>query len=379
MTVEVPWFRTAATYDRIRGDFESMLPRVMAGGAPSMVAALEAAVSERLGIAHCIAIGNGTDALRLVLEVLGIGPGAQVVVPAFTWISTASTVALAGAEPVFVDVDDETLTMSVSAARAAIGPRTQAIMPVHLFDRMADVAGLAAVGREAGAHLVEDSAQAIGMRSLGVHAGRFGIAGVLSFFPEKTLGAIGDAGMVCTDDDEVAAACRRLLVRPDDEPFPYAAACGGPMDDIHAAYLLCRLPYLDDEINRRAQLAAVYDERLAEHAPFVRPPVRRPDDPYDNGVRYVYSIRSSSRDALRDHLTEHGVGTRQFYLRPLTAQPCSAPLDGRLPSLPVAELACRESLALPLHPELTVADIHRVCDLVAEVAAHAPSPEVSGC
>ncbi|MBE1532825.1 dTDP-4-amino-4,6-dideoxygalactose transaminase [Actinomadura algeriensis] len=352
------------------------------------VAELERALEQWTGARHVVAVDSGTDALVLLLRAAGLRPGDEVIVPAYSFIATASSVVLAGGVPVFADIEEGGHGLDPAAADAAVTPRTRMIMPVHLFDRTADLRGAADVARRHGLTLVEDSAEAIGMRATaapgapaahpgptaatGAHAGLAGAGGVLSFFPAKTLGAIGDAGAVLTDDDAVAETVRMLCHHGRGgrtvDHFPGIAnptvvpGRNGKMDDVQAAVLLGKLARLDADIARRADLAARYDARLRGLPGVRRVPGDVPPHPGTGRVVYVYLVEVEDRDALAAHLAARGVGTEVYYPRPLHLQPCFAHLRHRTGDFPRAEAACAAALALPLYPDLPDADADRVCD-----------------
>ncbi|MEU1087517.1 DegT/DnrJ/EryC1/StrS family aminotransferase [Streptomyces sp. NPDC005892] len=364
----VPFFSGAASVRRQWPEVSGLVRQAAARGTfvqGPLVGELEERIAQYTGARNAIACGNGTDALILMLQAAGIGPGDEVVVPAYTFFATASCVVHVGAEPVFVDVDPRSYALDPAAVRAAIGPRTKAIMAVHLFHRTADIAVLRDIADEHGLELFEDSAEAIGMRVAGRHAGLWGRGGVLSFFPTKTLGAWGDAGMVLTDDDELAQRVRRLRSAEesvgDGDP---AEAAHSVCDEIQAAVLLTRLSVLDQDIDRRARLAAHYTRRLEPLAPVVTTPVIAPAKEQGSTVWYVYLIETDRRTELIEYLTAHEVGTEIYYPRPLTEQPCFRDLPGARHPVPVAKAAAERAVGLPLYPDLTDEQVDRVCDLI---------------
>jgi UDP-2-acetamido-2-deoxy-ribo-hexuluronate aminotransferase len=311
-----------------------------------------------------VMVGSGTDALILLLRAAGVGPGDEVIVPAYSFFATVSCVLHVGAAPVMVDVLPGSYALDPDRVAAAITDRTRAIMPVHLFSQMADMAALCELARENGLLVIEDSAEGIGMRSDGRHAGRWGQAGVLSFFPTKTLGALGDAGAVLTDDAELAARVRRLRCHGqrvegcyEFEELGYNSRC----DEIQAAVLLTRLDHLDADIARRGELADRYTRALA---PIVGTPWLAPAKLPSNVVFYVYLIETERRDELVGYLDAHGVGTEIYYPRPLPAQPCLSGLPGARHPVPVATAASRRALALPLYPDLREDEVDRICSLL---------------
>ncbi|AUG80406.1 UDP-2-acetamido-2-deoxy-ribo-hexuluronate aminotransferase [Kitasatospora sp. MMS16-BH015] len=325
----------------------------------SRVAALEAQVAERTGAKHAIAVANATGGLTVLLAALGLGEGDEVVTPAFSFISTASTVALRGAKPVFADVDHDTACLDLAAARAAMTSRTKALLPAYLFSTHPDMTGLAALAQERGVALIEDSAVALGATVDGRPAGRFGTAGVFSFFPAKPIGGAGDAGMVVTDDDELAREVRMLRNHGQDLGVRFLHHKVGyncRMDEISAAFLLHRLPRLDEFLGARRRIAEEYQERLAPLAP----ELLTPPDGYDHRAVYTYVVRARRRDALRAHLAAEGIEAVVYYPRPLHLQPAFAYLGHAKGDFPVAERLAEEALALPLHPDMRPGDVARV-------------------
>ncbi|MFC8093373.1 DegT/DnrJ/EryC1/StrS family aminotransferase [Streptomyces sp. NPDC057301] len=349
------------------------------------VGQLEAALADYTGARHVIGVNSGTDALVLLLRACGVRPGDGVLVPAYSFFATASAVVLAGGTPQFVDIDPATYAMDPAALEAAVTSRSRFVMPVHLFHTMADMAAVTAVARRHGLTVVEDSAEAIGMRRHGVHAGLHGAGGVLSFFPSKTLGALGDAGAVLTDDPEVAATVaalrhhgrtgRTLNNFPAISTESALPGANSKMDDIQAAVLLAKLSLLEEHIARRAELADAYTTRLQDVPGIVRLPqtiAGKPDDRggYDDrDVYYVYLIETEHRDDLVAHLDRHGIGTEVYYPLPLPHQPAFAQLGHRPGEFPRAEAAARHAVALPFHPDLGSGDLDRVCDTIRSFGA----------
>jgi dTDP-4-amino-4,6-dideoxygalactose transaminase len=329
----------------------------------SRVARLEQAIAQRVGARHAVAVASGTGALTVVLTALGIGPGAEVVTPAFSFVSSASAIALCGARPVFADVDEQTAMLDVGAAEAAITGATRAILPAYLFSCAPPMARLRELADRRELRLVEDSAVALGASVDGLPAGRHGDAGVYSFFPAKPLGGIGDGGMIVTDDGELARTCRMLRNHGQDLDTRFLYHLVGfncRMDEIVAEFLLRRLPLLDGFLRERRRLAERYQQGLRDLAPAVL----LPPGGFASRSVYTYVIRVRDRQALREHLARNGVETAIYYPRPLHLQPAFARLGHRPGSFPVAERLAEECLALPLHPEMDPGAVERV---VAEV------------
>ncbi|MGW7527299.1 DegT/DnrJ/EryC1/StrS family aminotransferase [Streptomyces sp. NPDC054783] len=373
----VPFFSQAASFEEAWPDIRARVGEVIDDGKYShgqQVGRLQTELAEWTGARHCVAVNSGTDALVLLLRACGLRPGDEVIVPAFSFIATASSVVLAGGRPVFADIDPVTYTLDPRAAADAVTERTTILMPVHLFCQMADMGALARVADRHGLTLVEDSAEAIGMRWDGIHAGLLGAGGVLSFFPTKTLGAIGDAGAILTDDPRIAAtaaalrhhgrAGRTLAHFPGISNATELNGVNSKMDDIQAAVLLAKLPRLAHALRRRAELAAAYTERLHDVPGLVRLPTVAERDVPTDAVFYVYLVEAERRDRLIAHLADHGVGTETYYPVPLHLQPCFSELGFKQGQFPDSEAACERTVALPFHPDMTTADIDTVCALI---------------
>ncbi|MEU0203416.1 MULTISPECIES: DegT/DnrJ/EryC1/StrS family aminotransferase [unclassified Streptomyces] len=377
----VPFFTQARTFETLWPDIRSRLAEIFDDGKFShgrQVARFEEALARWTGARYAVGVNSGTDALVLLLRACGLRPGDEVVVPAFTFVASASAVVLAGGRPVFADIDPVTYTLDPKSAADAITPRTRVIMPVHLFCQLADMDPLLDLARRHGLTVVEDSAEAIGMRWDGVHAGLLGAGGVLSFFPTKTLGAIGDAGAILTDDPQLAETAgalrhhgrygRTLAHFPGISNETTVNGVNSKMDDIQAAVLLAKLTRLHEDIARRALLAAAYTERLAGTPGVLRLPTVVPRTARTDPVFYVYLVEVERRDALAAYLAGHGVGTETYYPVPLHLQECFAPLGHRRGDFPHAEAACERTIALPLYPDMSLDDVDTVCDLVRRFA-----------
>jgi dTDP-3-amino-3,4,6-trideoxy-alpha-D-glucose transaminase len=327
----------------------------------SEVSAFEAEWAASCGAARAVGVANGTDAITLALRALGVGPGDEVLTVSMTCAPTATGILRAGATPVFVDVEEDRLTMDAAALDAALTQRTKAILPVHLYGRIADVEGVAAFAKRHGLVLVEDCAQAHGAAWHGRPAGTFGRAAAWSFYPTKNLGALGDGGAVTVGgaaDADVAERVVRLRA------YGYATrndaaepGFNSRLDEVQAAALRVRLRKLAAGNRRRAEIAGRYDAALA--GVLRVPPAARPGEA---SAHHLYVVRVPDRDAFRARLTERGIGTDVHYPRAVHEQPAFA----RLPRGPLAvtERAMREVVSLPLHPLLTDAEADRVIEAV---------------
>ena len=328
--------------------------------------ALEEELSVMLGVRHAVAVSSGTDALLLALMALDIKAGDEVITSPYSFFASAGEIARVGATPVFVDIDLETYNIDSGRVRAAITPRTKAILPVHLFGLPADMDPIVEVASRAGIPVIEDAAQAIGATYKGRLAGGIGRFGCFSFFPSKNLGAFGDAGLVTTNDDTLGRLARTMRVHGM-EPKYHHHVIGGNfrMDALQAAVLRIKARHLEAWTDARRANATRYatlfrDADLTSHVTLpVEPPERR-------HIFNQFVIRTPRRDDLRAHLTARGIGTEIYYPEPLHVQPCFSYLRHRRGDFPAAERAAAESLAIPIYGELTPAQQQTVVGAMAE-------------
>ena len=332
---------------------------------------LEKAVAAYCGAGHAIGVSSGTDAQLALLMALGIGPGDKIVTTPYTFFATASCIARLGATPVFVDIDPVTFNISVPALDATLArtPDARAIIPVHLYGQCADMAGIVALGRKHGIPVLEDAAQALGARHPLGGAGAIGEAGWFSFYPTKNLGAFGDAGMVVCREGALAAKVRALRNHGMETRYFHKWIGGNfRIDAIQSAVLNVKLPHLDTWSAGRRARAAFYRTAFGRHTL----PITLPVEVYaGSGVpnHHIYNqfiIRAPRRDDLRAHLTKAGIGTEIYYPLPLHLQECFAYLGHREGEFPEAERAAKETLALPIFPELT--EDQQAC-VVEQIAA----------
>ncbi|HZL37709.1 MAG TPA: DegT/DnrJ/EryC1/StrS family aminotransferase [Tepidisphaeraceae bacterium] len=297
---------------------------------------------------HAIGVSSGTDALLCSLMAIGIGPGDEVICPSFTFFATAGCVARLGAKPVFVDIDPRSFNIDPALIEAKITPRTRAIVPVHLFGQCAKMDEINAIACRHGLKVIEDAAQAVGAKQNGRPACSMGFAGCLSFYPTKNLGAFGDAGAICTNDDAFAQTCRLLRVHGSGHTYQHTLIGGMfRIAAIQAAVLEVKLKYLDGWHEGRRRNAHIYDEMLrGSHV--ITPHI----DEGNWSVYNQYVVRVPNREAVKHRLAEHGIGSGVYYPLGLHQQECFASLGYKEGDLPETERACREVLALPVYPEL---------------------------
>lgn len=363
-SAEVAFADPAAQYRVIREQFLKRLERVTGASEfvlSAPVTELEEAFAEYCETAFCVGVNSGTDALALALRALGVGPGDEVALPANTFVATAEAVCHAGARPLFVDVDEKTRCLDPGHLEERIGPRTRAVVPVHLYGNPAPMDEVLRVARSAGLGVIEDACQAHGARYRGERVGSLGDAAAFSFYPGKNLGALGDAGAVVTGDPECAQAVRRLRNHGGVRRHEHRTlGFNSRLDAIQAIALTCKLPHLDAWNRARRACAAHYRELLAE-LPWLRTPSETP------GAEPVYHLfpvevvdLELDRDRLLAHLEARGIRCGVHYPQPLHELPAFAHLGYRRGELPVAERAARRHLSLPLHPGLDRAAVERV-------------------
>jgi dTDP-4-amino-4,6-dideoxygalactose transaminase len=317
------------------------------------VEAFEAEFAGASGAVHAVGVGNGTDAIALLLRAVGIKDGDEVIVPAVTAGYTAMAVLLAGATPVFADVDPETLTIDPDSCEAAITRRTAAIVPVHLYGQSADMTALHAIAQRHALALVEDCCQAHLATCAGTPVGTRGVGGAFSFYPTKNLGALGDGGAVITNDASIAARIRRLRNGGQINRYVHdEAGVNSRLDELQAAVLRARLPMLPRWTTRRRALAGTYRRLLTGSVH----PLRHRDEGH---VYHLFVVRSSEREVLQAHLAASRIETLIHYPIPLTHQPALE--RWKRNDCAVATRATREILSLPLHHRLTDTDVERIC------------------
>ncbi len=320
--------------------------------------ALEQDLAKHVGVAHAIGVASGTDALRLALAAVGVGPGDEVITTAFSFVASASTIVMAGATPVFVDIDPATFALEAEGVARAITPRTRAIVPVHLYGHAAAIDRIAELGRAHGVAVVEDAAQAIGATYAGRPLGAWGDAACLSFYPTKNLGACGDAGMILTNRSDLAERLRRLRHHGDGGRYRHLElGYSSRLDDLQAALLRVKFGRLEAWTAARRRIAARYHDALAG-LPLTLPIEREPA----RHVYHLYTIRHRQRDALAKTLSQLGVGTAVHYPIAVPGQPMfGLPAERQWPE---ATRASREVLSLPCYAELTDDEVNQVARAV---------------
>jgi dTDP-4-amino-4,6-dideoxygalactose transaminase len=350
------------------------------------VARLEKDVAEFCGVKHGIAVANGTDALELALWAADVGPGDEVITPPFTFAATAEAIALRGATPVFVDVDPNSFNINTDLIEKAITSRTKAIMPVHLYGQAANMEPVVRLAQKHGLKIIEDNAQAIGAMQGARSTGSFGDMACISFYPTKNLGAAGDAGMIVTNDDALAERLRAVRAHGMRKRY-YHDELGrnSRLDEIQAAVLLAKLPYLRDWNSRRNQVAKWYDEALKHCPGIITPTVLRGN----THVWHQYTIRVNTgstnteddarlRDELVAELAQRRISSMCYYPVPLHMQEAFSSYGYRRGDFVVSERLAAQVLSLPMYPELSKEQVERVAAAITEImtAKVAVSPSV---
>jgi dTDP-4-amino-4,6-dideoxygalactose transaminase len=333
----------------------------------SEVEALEEEIAGYCKVKFAIGCGSGSDALLLALMSLDLKTGDEVITTPFTFFATAAAIARLGLHPRFVDIDPRTYNINSALVEAAITPKTRAILPVHMYGQCALMDPLLEIGKAHGLPIIEDAAQAIGAEDQGRRAGSMGQIGCFSFYPTKNLGGAGDGGMLVSNDLALAKRLRRLRVHGGETEFHHdEIGINSRLDALQAAILRVKFKYLDEWSEARRQKASFYT-RLLEQTdlkveftpPFVRSSVRH--------IFHQYVVRAPQhRDAVIEHLAQHGVGSKVYYPVPLHLQKCFAYLGYRNGQFPEAERAARETLALPCFPEITEEEQRYVVDVLAK-------------
>jgi dTDP-4-amino-4,6-dideoxygalactose transaminase len=370
--MSVPLLDLQAQYRGLREEMRAAIDRVMESQhfiMGSEVQELEKELAEYCRVRHAIGCANGSDALLLALMALGVGPGDEVITTPYSFFATASAITRLGATPVFVDIEPHFYNIDVEKIEAAITSRTRAIMPVHLYGQCAQMNSINEIATRHGIPVVEDAAQAIGADEGAARAGGLGAIGCFSFYPSKNLGAAGDAGMITTNDDSLADKLRILRVHGGEQRYYHRViGINSRLDALQAAILRVKLPHLDNWSDGRAQKAARYDElfRDAGLSEEITTPVIRPGNRH---IFHQYIIRTDRRDQLFTHLKENNVGTDVYYPVPLHLQECFGYLGYAAGAMPVAEQAAKETLALPVYPELSDEQQKYVVDVIREFFA----------
>lgn len=388
-----PIFSLKKQHEMLQAKLSEAFHRVLASGSFILgpeVEAWEREFGDFLGSKHAVGVSSGSDALLLALQALGVGPGDEVIVPTYTFFASAGSVARLGARPVFVDSAPCCYNLNVAAVAQAIGPKTKAIMAVHLFGQAADMEALLQVAHKAGLPVVEDVAQALGAKVGDRYAGTLGAVGCFSFFPTKNLGALGEGGMVVTRDEQLAEKLRKLRVHGAKKKYFHEEVGGNfRLHELQAAFLRVKLPRIAGWLDQRVGNAQLYyrifsgsaaarptteecvchqavAEKSTKDAELLLPFRCHPSHTFNQFV--IRMTGAGRRDRLREALLAQGIGTEVYYPRPLHVQECFQGLGYREGDFPWAERFSRETLALPIYPELESREIEHVASELCRLA-----------
>lgn len=393
--MKVPFFDLKRQYQQIGRQAEELVCEVMRSGQyieGSAVKEFEKDMADYLQVKHIITCGNGTDALRIALQAAGVGRGDEVITTAFSFFATAEAIAQLGAVPVFADINEETFNIAPEEIEKRITEKTRAILPVHIFGMPADMKEINQIAEKYNLPVIEDACQAIGASYQGKKTGNLGTIGCFSFYPTKNLGAFGDGGMITTNDDDIAEACRTIkahaagkmgakayerlfktsvpelatMTESGDtlyDPckyYNYMIGWNSRLDSMQAVVLREKLKYLDNYNDRRKQIAMSYSRKLAGF-PVTVPKVEQEDR---ESCWHQYAILTDRKEELIKYLGDAGIGTGIFYPVPLHLQKAFRSLEYCGGELPIAEEICRKSVCLPMFPELTEEEIEYVTETV---------------
>lgn len=366
--MNIPFVDLSLQYRQIKEQVDAAIQNVIEetafiGG--KYVEEFQQKFAELYGVDHCIPVANGTDAIYIVLKMLGIGEGDEIITTASSWISTSETISQAGAKPVFVDIEPEYYTIDPARVEEAITERTKAIMPVHLYGQPAAMDQLRALAEKHNLYIIEDCAQAHFSEFQGQRTGTMGIAGTFSFYPGKNLGAYGDAGCIVTNDDALAEKCRMFANHGALKKHHHLMeGINSRLDGLQAAVLTAKLPFILDWTRQREENAALYTGYLKDSR-LLLPVIR------ENGRHtfHLYVVRTKQREALQQYLGERGVATAIHYPTILPLLPAYAYLNHKAEDFPVAYQYQQEILSLPMYPELKEEEIAYVAKTILDFEA----------
>jgi len=365
--MKVPFYDATREYKLYKAEFDRAIEDVITSGAfilGKQVAEFEEQVKNYTGAQYAVGVANGSDALLIASDILGY-KNADVLTPAFTFFASASCISRLGGKPIFVDVDEDTFCMDMRDAENRLTENTKGIIPVHLFLQTADMGACMELAEKHQLAVLEDAAEAFGMKTLvngaNRHAGTVGDFGVFSFFPTKTLGGYGDGGMIVTNSEELYKIAKSYRTHGATKKYHHDyIGYNSRLDTLQAAILQVKLSHIDKSICQRAQHAKHYREMLKDIPGIKLPAVRENNTPVD----YVFCLQADNRDALESYLGENGIGTSIYYPIPLHLQKCFEYLGYKKGDFPIAEKLCGTVLALPMFPELTESEVDYICDTV---------------
>lgn len=367
--MKVNFYTSVREYEEKKSEFNNAIKSVVESGSFILgkpVTDLEEAVEKYTGAKYAIGVASGSDALVIASDILGFKDGKEVITSPFTFLASASCIIRHKGKPVFVDIDEETLSIDTSKIEEKINENTVGILPIHLFNQMANMDKIMELSNKYNLKVLEDAAEAFGMRWKGngteyKHSGTIGDFGIYSFFPTKTLGGYGDGGMIVTNDDELAKLAKSFRVHGASKKYHYDyIGYNSRLDSIQAAVLGVKLKYIDEAIKKRGEVAKLYTEMLSDIKEIRIPKVKGDQ----KAVYYVFNILAENRDGLAAYLKENEIGYSIYYPMPLHMQKAFKYLGYKEGDFPVAEKLAKEVIALPIYPEITRDEIEYVCDTI---------------
>jgi dTDP-4-amino-4,6-dideoxygalactose transaminase len=367
--MKVDFYTSKREYEQKKMEFNNAVMNVIERGISTLgkeVGEFENAIKEFTGAKHAIGVASGTDALILASDILGFKDGKEVITSPFTFLASTSCIARHKAKPVFVDIDEETFNIDANKIEEKITENTAGILPIHLFCQMADMDKIMELADKHSLKVLEDSAEAFGMRWKGKgeqykHSGTIGDMGIFSFFPTKTLGAYGDGGMIVTNDDKLAQLAKMYRVHGASKKYHYDyIGYNSRLDTIQAAVLQVKLKYINDSIKKREEIAQWYMDGLS-NCEFIKFPKMKGNQ---NPVYYVFNILAEKRDQLVEYLKKNEIGNCIYYPIPLHLQKCFSYLGYKKGDFPVAEKISQNIMALPMYPEITEEEVNFVCETI---------------
>ena len=358
----IPFIDLAAQQEKIKADLDRRIAAVLAHGKYILgpeVKELEERLADYVGVKHCIACANGTDALLIALMGLGIGAGDEVITTAFTYVATGEVIARLGATPIFVDIDEKTYNLNPAKIEAAITDRTRAIMPVSLYGQCADFDAINAIAEKYHLPVIEDGAQSFGATYKGRRSCGLSTIGCTSFFPTKPLGCYGDGGAIFTNDDELAKAMDMIHKHGQDRRYHHVRmGLNSRLDTLQAAVLLAKLEIFDEEVKLRGEIGAKYSKMLKNIPGVIVPHI----EPHNTSVYAQYTVRVQDREAVQEKLKESGIPTAVHYPIPLNQQPMFDYLQQGDGSVPIAEQVAKEVMSLPMSAWVKDEDMRAVSE-----------------
>lgn len=367
--MKVNFYTSQREYFEKRNEFDKAIHTVLERGISTLgkeVCDLEKNLETFCNVNHAIGVASGTDALVIASDILGFKNGKEVITSPFTFLASTSCITKHGAKPVFVDIDEETFNIDANKIEEKINKNTVGIVPIHLFNQMADMDKIMELAEKYNLKVLEDSAEAFGMRWKGKgdtykHAGTIGDFGIFSFFPTKTLGAYGDGGMIVTNSSELSSLAKIYRVHGASQKYHYDyIGYNSRLDTIQAAILMVKMKYIEDSINKREHIAKLYMSRLSECSHIKLPKIKGNQKP----VYYVFNILAEKRNELADYLKKNEIQYSIYYPIPLHLQKCFNYLGYKKGDFPIAESVCESIIALPIYPEITEAEVNYVCDTI---------------